>query len=241
MRGQTVLLVGGTGRTGGRALRQLLERGVAVRAIVRSAQRLPEDVRSASGLTVIEAALLSMSEAEFVRHVTGCDAIVSCLGHNLSLKGVFGKPRDLVVQAVRRLSRAIDLSAPASPVRFVLMSSVSVNRPGRADTRRGGLERAVLAVLRALVPPARDNQRAADFLAEQNGSEGGPMQWVVVRPDTLREGDVTGYEVHDELVASLFKPDETNMANVAHFMCELVTDPDTWARWAGKQTVIVNA
>jgi uncharacterized protein YbjT (DUF2867 family) len=33
---QTVLLVGGTGRTGQRALRQLLDRGIRVRAIVRS-------------------------------------------------------------------------------------------------------------------------------------------------------------------------------------------------------------
>ena len=43
---QTVLLVGGTGRTGGRVLQQLLGRGVNVRAIVRSAERLPAGVAS---------------------------------------------------------------------------------------------------------------------------------------------------------------------------------------------------
>ncbi len=43
---QAVLLVGGTGRTGGRVLQQLLSRGVHVRAIVRSAQRLPAGVAS---------------------------------------------------------------------------------------------------------------------------------------------------------------------------------------------------
>jgi len=36
-----VLLLGGTGRTGGRVLTQLLARGVSVRAVVRSAERLP--------------------------------------------------------------------------------------------------------------------------------------------------------------------------------------------------------
>ena len=41
---RTVLLLGGTGRTGGRVLRQLLDRGVAVRAVVRSAERLPDGV-----------------------------------------------------------------------------------------------------------------------------------------------------------------------------------------------------
>jgi uncharacterized protein YbjT (DUF2867 family) len=41
---QTVLLVGGTGRTGRRTLKQLLDRGVRVRAIVRSREKLPPDV-----------------------------------------------------------------------------------------------------------------------------------------------------------------------------------------------------
>ena len=35
---KTVLVVGGTGRTGGRVVQQLLDRGVNVRAIVRSAR-----------------------------------------------------------------------------------------------------------------------------------------------------------------------------------------------------------
>jgi len=38
----TVLLVGGTGRTGGRVLEQLLSCDISVRAIVRSADRLPK-------------------------------------------------------------------------------------------------------------------------------------------------------------------------------------------------------
>jgi uncharacterized protein YbjT (DUF2867 family) len=39
--GQTILVVGGTGRAGRRVLGQLLARGVDVRAIVRSVGRLP--------------------------------------------------------------------------------------------------------------------------------------------------------------------------------------------------------
>jgi hypothetical protein len=31
------------------------------------------------------------------------------------------------------------------------------------------------------------------------------------------------------------------MANVAHFMCELVTNPKVWAHWKNKLPVIVNA
>jgi uncharacterized protein YbjT (DUF2867 family) len=55
---RTVLLLGATGRTGGRVLEQLLGRGVAVRAIVRSAQRLPPKVAGSPNLAVVEASLL---------------------------------------------------------------------------------------------------------------------------------------------------------------------------------------
>jgi hypothetical protein len=237
----TVLLLGGTGRTGGRVLEQLLGRGVSVRAIVRSAGRLPVGVAANPSLTVIEADLLSLSGDELRRHVAGCDAVVSCLGHTITLKGVFGPPRDLVTQAVSRVCGAIEALHPAEPVKFILMSTVSVNRPDRADTRRGNGERAMLWVLRGLVPPARDNQSAADFLSGSVGTRSPFARWVVVRPDTLREGDVTEYALNEGLVASLAKADDTNMANVAHFMCELVEDPALFGTWAGKMPVIVNA
>ena len=159
-----VLLLGGTGRTGGRVLQQLLGRGVRVRAVVRSAERLPAAVVDDPQLTVVVADLLSLSDEELVRQVQGCDAVISCLGHVISLRGVFGSPRDLVTRSVERVYRAARELRPAQPVKLILMSSVSVNRRGGLDTRRGRFERAVHWTLRGLVPPARDNQRAADFL-----------------------------------------------------------------------------
>jgi hypothetical protein len=67
------------------------------------------------------------------------------------------------------------------------------------------------------------------------------VQWVAVRPDSLKDGDVTEYALHEGLVDSLFRPGQTNMANVAHFMCELATDSRAWEAWQGKLPVIVNA
>ncbi len=237
---QTVLLVGGTGRTGGRVLQQLLDRGIAVRAVVRSSGRLPPDVAGNPNLTVIEASLLSLRDEELRQQLHGCDAVISCLGHVLSLKGIFGPPRDLVTSATTRLCRGVEALQPAAPVRFILMSSVSVNRPRALDTRRGPLERAFLWMLRGVLPPARDNQRAADLLVEKVGPNNPYAQWVVVRPDSLLEGGVSEYTLHEGLVNSLFAPGKTNMANVAHFMCELVTSPSAWADWKGKLPVIVN-
>ncbi|MBI5442309.1 MAG: SDR family oxidoreductase [Deltaproteobacteria bacterium] len=237
---QTVLLVGGTGRTGRRVLQQLLGRAVRVRAIVRSGRALPPEVAGSPGLTVIEASLLSLSDDEMRRHLVGCDAVISCLGHVLGLKGIFGPPRDLVTRATTRLCRGIEALEPAAPVRFILMSSVSVHRPQGLDSRRGSFERAFLRVLCSVLPPAGDNQEAADFLLGKIGPDNPFVQWAVVRPDSLLEGEVSEYALHEGLVDSLFAPGRTNMANVAHFMSELATNPKTWADWKSRLPVIVN-
>lgn len=235
-----VLLLGATGRTGRRVLQQLLERSVPVHAIVRSSKRLPAGVAGHRLLTVTEGEVTALPAEELQRHVAGRDAVISCLGHNVSLRGVFGPPRDLVARTVERLCDAASALRPAAPVRLVLMSSVSVNRPARADARRGVGERAFTWLLRALLPPARDNQRAADFLALEVGADAPFVEWVVVRPDSLVDGAVSAYRTHDGIVSSLFRADGTRFANVAHFMAELVTDAAAWRRWRGKMPVVVD-
>lgn len=238
---QTALLVGGSGRTGRRVLEQLLNRAVNVRAIVRSTGSLPPGVAAHPRLTVVEADLLALGDAELRHHLRGCGAVISCLGHALSLKGIFAPPRTLVTQATKQICRAIEAEQPATPIRFVLMSSVSVSRPRHLDARRGPFERVLMAAVRGLLPPARDNQRAADFLYEQVGAEHSSIQWAVVRPDTLVDGDVSVYAWHEGLVSSLFRPSRSSMANVAHAICELATDPSVWQRWKGRSPVVVNA
>ena len=241
-----VLLLGATGRTGARVLTQLLERRVPVRAIVRSAERLRSAQRLPAGaaddplLTVVETDQMSMSAEALREQVAGQHVVISCLGHPISLRGIFGPPHDLVEVAVRRVAAAIHALRPERPIRLILMSSVSVHRPARADTRRGAVERAYLGAMRALVPPARDNQRAADCLAAEVGTDAPFLEWAVVRPDSLIDGDVSAYRVEEVLVASLFRPDTTRMAHVAHFMAELATDDGAWRRWRGKMPVVVD-
>lgn len=236
-----VLVLGATGRTGGQVVTQLLERGVPVRAIVRSAARLPDGVVGHPLLEVVEADLLTMPTGDLVGHLDGCDTVISCLGHNITPRGLFGPPQLLVERSLRRVRDAVEARPPQTPVRLILMSSVSVNRPEHADARRRSGERAYLAVLRVVLPPVRDNQRAADFLACEVGADDAHLQWVAVRPDTLTDGDVGEYVVHDTLVASIVKPDRTRISQVAHLMCELATDDTTWQRWRSGMPVLVDS
>ena len=118
------LIAGATGATGRWLVKELLEREQMVRVIVRSPERLPEAVRGHANLEVIQASLLDLSDAELAQHVMGCDAVASCLGHNMTFKGMFGHPRRLVTDAARRLCEAVRANAPGKPVKYVLMNTV---------------------------------------------------------------------------------------------------------------------
>jgi NAD(P)-dependent dehydrogenase (short-subunit alcohol dehydrogenase family) len=237
---QTVFLLGGTGRTGRRVLEQLLSRGINVRVVVRSAQRLPAGAAEKSILTIVEADLLSLSAEDLLQQIRGCDAVISCIGHILSLKGIFGPPRDLVTRVTTRICRGIESLQPEKPIKVMLMSSVSVNHPEGIEKIRGKFDKTFMWIIRNMMPPAKDNQLAADFLWRNIGVGNPFMQWVAVRPDTLLEGEISDYTLHENLVSSLLTPDSTNMANVAHFMCELVENQTTWNAWKSKLPVIIN-
>ncbi|MBD3221293.1 NAD(P)H-binding protein [bacterium] len=235
----TTLVVGATGATGRLLVQQLLDRRIAVRAIVRSAARLPASVRDHSGLTVTEASLLDLSDDDLARHVSGCDAVASCLGHNLSLRGILGPPHRLVTESVRRLCRAIESTRPARPVRLVLMSSAGV-RNHDLDERVSVGQRIVLGLLRVLVPPHADNEQAAGFLRVRVGQGHGAVRWVAVRPDSLLDaGAVSPYEIHRSPVRSaLFDPGKTSRINVADVMTRLITEDALWSEWQGRMPVV---
>ena len=121
----TILVVGASGATGRLLVEQLLNHGHDVRAIVRSPERFSELVQNHDHLSVTGAALLDLTEKEMARHVAGCDAVASCLGHNPALKGIFGQPRSLVTEATKRLCAAIRDNKPENKIRFVLMNTIA--------------------------------------------------------------------------------------------------------------------
>ena len=73
----TVLVVGASGATGRLLVEQLLDRGQQVKIIVRSTNNLPDAITNHDHLTVIQASVQDLSNAEMAQHVSGCDAVAS--------------------------------------------------------------------------------------------------------------------------------------------------------------------
>ncbi len=237
----TTLVFGATGATGRLLVQQLLDRDQNVRVIVRSAARLPEAIVSHPNISVIQASVLDLSDTELAQHVGGCDAVASCLGHNMSFKGIYGQPRWLVTDATRRLCQAIKANQPDHPVKFVLMNTAG-NRNHDLSEPISFAQQVVIGLLRLLLPPVVDNEQAADYLRTAIGQNDGVIEWAVVRPDSLIDaGEVTEYTVYVSPTRSaIFDAGTTSRINVGHFMAELITHDDTWNQWQGQMPVIYN-
>ncbi|SNY93184.1 NAD(P)H-binding [Cohaesibacter sp. ES.047] len=237
----TTLVVGASGATGLRLVEQLLNRGERVRAVVRSAESLPDKLRHHKGLDLIEASLLDLDDQEMAKLVDGCSAVASCLGHNLTFKGMFGHPRRLVTDATRRLARAIQQHNANAPVRFVLMNTTG-NSNRDLEEHVSCAQRLVIGLLRVFLPPHLDNEKAADFLRTRIGQDDERIEWVAVRPDGLIDlEEVTAYTLHPSPTRSaIFDAGTTSRINVAHFMAELICSDAVWRQWKGQMPVIYN-
>ncbi len=237
----TTLIVGASGATGRLLVEELLNRGQKVKIIVRSPDSLSNTVKNHENLSIIQANILDLSDTEMAEIVKGCNAVASCLGHNLTFKGIFGRPRRLVTDATSRLCDAIRANNPQKPVKFLLMNTTgNSNRDLNEQISFG--QKCVIGLLRLVLPPHVDNERAADYLRTQVGQNDPVIQWAAIRPDGLiDEAEATKYELHKSPIRSaIFDAGSTSRINVAHFMANLISVDTSWQMWKGQMPVIYN-
>lgn len=237
----TILVVGASGATGSKLVAQLLDQNQNVKIIVRSAEKLPESWKTNTDLQIITASVLDLSDTEMRTIVSDCDAVASCLGHNLTFKGIYGKPRRLVTDATRRLCQAIKENNPQSTTKFVLMNTTG-NRNRDLKEPISFAQKCVIGLLRLLLPPHVDNEKAADYLRTKIGQNDANVEWTAVRPDGLiNEEEVTPYKIYPSPTRSaIFNAGKVSRINVAHFMASLITDHNLWDQWKGQMPVIYN-
>ncbi|HUE89017.1 MAG TPA: SDR family oxidoreductase [Vicinamibacterales bacterium] len=190
-----VLIVGATGGTGRQLIAQALERRHAVTALVRDPSRLQIDHPQ---LTVIQGDVLD--EQSVAAAMRGQEAVLSALGHKR-----FFYPTRILSEGTRNILRAMEThGVPRLVCETSLGIGDSVGRMGLYYT---------LFVIPVILPfYFSDKTRQERIIAASN------VEWVIVRPGVLTNGDKRGRARHGRHVGSFFGTVRISRADVADFM-----------------------
>lgn len=235
------LVLGASGATGRLLVKILLQKGVEVIAIVRNANSLTNMDDSHPSLQIVEAEISEILESDLAQYLTECEAVLSCLGHNLTFKGMFGHPKLLVTDAINKVVKTIESINTNNKIKIILMNTTG-NSNRDISEKPPYSQRFVIFLLRLLLPPHVDNEKAADFLRLQVGQNDNNIEWSAVRPDGLIDEDqVSQYDVSASPTRNaIFDAGSTSRINVADFMSDLAVNSELWNEWKGKMPVIYN-
>jgi len=235
-----VLVLGASGATGKLVVMQLIKRQINIRVVVREGAILSAEILDNPLVEIERGNIAEFNDSEMISLLQDCNAIVSCLGHNITIRGIFGKPRNLVFDTIRNLSEIVKEKADKK-VKLILMSTTGYTNTITGEKNSLG-ERIILSILKLLLPPHRDNVKAANYLHEEIGKDNEKIEWIAVRPDTLfNEDNKSTYEVYESPVRSpVFNAGTTSRINVSHFMADLLINERLWREWQFKMPVVYN-
>ena len=235
-----VLVLGASGATGKLVVMQLIKRQINIRVVVREGAILSAEILDNPLVEIERGNITEFNDSEMISLLQDCNAIVSCLGHNITIRGIFGKPRNLVFDTIRNLSEIVKEKADKK-VKLILMSTTGYTNTITGEKNSLG-ERIILSILKLLLPPHRDNVKAANYLHEEIGKDNEKIEWIAVRPDTLfNEDNKSTYEVYESPVRSpVFNAGTTSRINVSHFMADLLINERLWREWQFKMPVVYN-
>src|SRR5258707_1043918 len=208
MRGMKLIVLGATGGTGLEIVRNAIEHGHSVTALVRSPERLkPFQDR----ITVTQGDLLNSVELE--RVIQGHDAVVSGFGPRIPVSKA---DANLLQQFAIALTRAIL----------------------RAEVRRVVVESVAFLFKDAIFPPAYVLGKilfpgiVADSAAMEDVFQQSGLDWTIVRPPQLTDRPYTGHYRAREghLLRFGFK---ISRADVADFMIKAAENPSSIRKIAG--------
>lgn len=235
-----VLVLGASGSTGKLVVMQLIKRKISTRMLVRKSAVLPKTIQENPLVETVRGNINELEHSEMDQLLHNCNVIISCLGHNISFKGMFGKPRYLVLDAIQSVCERAGRNTDKK-VKVILMSTTAYTNTLAGEKNSLG-EGILFLLLMLLLPPHRDNIKAANYLINEIGTQDKSIEWVAVRPDTLIDDErESSSEIYESPVRSpIFDAGETSRINVSYFIAELVTDENLWKKWLFKTPVIYN-
>jgi len=203
-----VLIVGATGGTGRQLVAQALERGYAVTALVRDPSRLKAEHPQ---LTVVQGDVLDAATVEAA--MRGQEAVLSALGHKR-----FIYPTRILSEGTRNILRAM---ATHGVPRLVCETSLGIGD----SAGRMGLYFTFFLLPMILPFYFSDKARQERIIAESN------VEWVIVRPGVLTNGEKRGRSRHGRHVGSFLWTVRISRADVADFMLNQL-ESDSYLRTA---------
>lgn len=198
-----VLVLGATGGTGRLIVRDAVAKGHSVVALVRSKARadLP-------GVDIIEGD--ARDEADLIRALGGCDAVISTLGTGMGFRSV-----NLLTVATQALVTAMTRNGVR---RLVCISALGVG-----DSRgHGGF------VFDRLFQPLLLSHAYKDKDGQESAIRASSLDWVVVRPAMLTDDPARG-KVRAVTNLAGVNGGKIARADVARFVVEQLA-VDTWLR-----------
>ncbi|MBK8946676.1 MAG: NAD(P)H-binding protein [Ignavibacteriae bacterium] len=233
-----VLVIGASGATGKLVVQNLLEKDINIKIVIRENATINKNLLDNNKVKIIKGNISEFTLERIKDLVNDCYAVVCCLGHNISFKGIFGPPYKLVSNSVENIIFA--LQSFNIKKKFILMSTTAYTNKKTGEKNTIG-EKVVFSLLKLFLPPHRDNMIAGDFLVYKIGSQN-IIDWIAVRPDSLiDENSKSNYEIFPQKISSpIFNPGKTSRINVADFMVELITNEKLWNEWNHKTPVIYN-
>lgn len=231
------LVLGASGATGQLVVMQLLKHGIQARIVFRESAAVPDEILRNSQVEIVKGNITEFAGDKLKDLLCDSDAIICCLGHNLTLRGIYGQPRRLVYDTVFNVVEVI-LKEGLPKKKLILMSTTGFTNKKNNENNTLG-EKIVLALAGLLLPPQSDNLCAANFLIEKVGNNH-RVEWVAVRPDTLiNEEKESEYEVFPSPKRSpIFDSGKTSRMNVSQFMADLLSNESLWQKWKFETPVI---
>lgn len=201
-----LLIVGGTGGTGRELIRQAIDQGHIVTALVRNPKRLKITHQN---LKSIKGDVLDPKSVQAA--VAGQDAVLSTLGH----KRFFIKT-NILSAGTGNIIRAMEMH---NVKRFICVTSLGVNN----SKFKLGLYYTLFVIPVILFFYFRDKSKQENLIKNSD------LDWTIVRPGQLTNGKKHNRYKHGTDVGNYILTKMISRANVADFMLSQLSD-DTYLR-----------
>ena len=195
-----LIIFGSTGGTGRQIVAQALEQGHDVTAFARSPEKLDQKHEK---LRVVQGNVLDFASVE--RAIQGQDVVLCALGMSMKDKTM------LRANGTKNIIRTMEKTGVK---RFICQSSAGV----------GDSSDMLPFLMKYLIVPFMLRRAFADHEIQENYIKESQLDWIVVRPAALTDGEHTGSYQHGYTADNKTVTNKISRADTADFMLKQLAD-----------------